>query len=130
MVDKFLGANYISSKLKYRTNVDVASMFLSWSLELGSREDVKWAMRDYIKEDWKYGLESLLAMACPNNNREKRRAEAGERWVLIKDYLCDRGQMEQSVGGEDHKKDKMKSALRKEYFWVGGGHKKEKESKQ
>ncbi|GLJ17294.1 hypothetical protein SUGI_0300180 [Cryptomeria japonica] len=53
----------MASEFRYRTDMDVASIFFVWRLELGSKEDIKWVMHEYIKEEWKFGKASFMAMA-------------------------------------------------------------------
>lgn len=40
MVDVLLGEEYMKSEYKYQTNVDIASLFLAWCLNLGNKQDV------------------------------------------------------------------------------------------
>ncbi|GLJ47261.1 hypothetical protein SUGI_0997990 [Cryptomeria japonica] len=80
----------MNSSFRFRANVDVASIFLAWCLEFGIKEDVKWAMREYIREEGKYGL--------------NMRDEAHDCWSNIKEYLWDREVALEDQEEEDGKK--------------------------
>lgn len=68
-----LGDEYMWRKYRYRTNVDIASMFAVWDFELVGVDRVHWLVSNSVKEDWRGGLEGFIWMVrdgegfvCPN----------------------------------------------------------------
>lgn len=54
------GNVYMNVEYKYRTNVDVASMLLAWSLELGWNKDIKNFIKTYVCGEQCWGLNSFI----------------------------------------------------------------------
>ncbi|GLJ08412.1 hypothetical protein SUGI_0088220 [Cryptomeria japonica] len=116
MVDDLLGDAYIKLEFKYRTNMDIASILFAWCLELGSKEYTQWVMTECVRDEWKYGMESFMAMA-QNGNKEECCAEAQVGWEYINKYLRDREWVEQVFGSNAEQKSK-KLKFKKGAYWL------------
>lgn len=114
-----LGDEYLNAQYRYRTNIDIASLFMAWCLELETSDSIFYLMHNYVKDDWCWSLANLIGMAhqgegfvCPrgdwlhvgklipplrpfllwtaNGNKEVRRASAQIGLQGIKDFLKSR----------------------------------------
>lgn len=54
---------YTNAQFQYRTNADIATIFLAWCFELESKDMMEWLIRNYVKEEWCVGLERFMGMA-------------------------------------------------------------------
>ncbi|GLJ35936.1 hypothetical protein SUGI_0721060 [Cryptomeria japonica] len=53
---------YLQGQFKYRTNVEVASMFAVWCFKLENKEQVERIVRGCVYEEWCGGFNSFLRM--------------------------------------------------------------------
>ncbi|GLJ42526.1 hypothetical protein SUGI_0881600 [Cryptomeria japonica] len=142
-----LEKEYMELEFRYRTDADLVSMFFAWGLELGTKEDVKWVMRECIKEEWKYWLGAFMAIARPREvfvstsgewlhfidfvpplrrfivwgadmDKEAHQEEAQVGWDYIKDYILSKEWMLQVFGSEDTMKAKKKVVFKMEDYWL------------
>ncbi|GLJ09929.1 hypothetical protein SUGI_0118470 [Cryptomeria japonica] len=58
-----LGEEYLNATFKYRSNIDVASMFTMWCFELELKEIVRWVVENCIREEWRGDFDNLMEMA-------------------------------------------------------------------
>lgn len=67
------GDEYLRGQFKYRTNVEIASLFAAWCFELESKEEVEWIVRGCVREECCGDLDTFWRMTrdgvgfvCPN----------------------------------------------------------------
>lgn len=58
-----LGDEYMRVEFKYRTNMDIASMFTAWAFELLGVDQVHWLISNSVKEEWRGDLTGFIKMA-------------------------------------------------------------------
>lgn len=63
VVNLILGLEYIDGGWKYRTNVDIVSLFMAWCLVLRPILKVREIMNRCVKKEWLGGMEALLGLA-------------------------------------------------------------------
>ncbi|GLJ36814.1 hypothetical protein SUGI_0742610 [Cryptomeria japonica] len=60
-----LGESFLDAVYRYRTNADIASLFLAWCLKLCFKEEVFWIVMQCAREEWCWGLALFMAIARP-----------------------------------------------------------------
>lgn len=55
-----LGNEYMQGKFKYRTNVDIASMFTVWAFEFLGVDRAHWLVLNSVKEEWRCDLAGFI----------------------------------------------------------------------
>ncbi|GLJ23866.1 hypothetical protein SUGI_0453480 [Cryptomeria japonica] len=56
IIELILGEEFLKSEHRNRSNIDIASAFMAWGLELESKEEVLRAMEKCVKLEWRGGI--------------------------------------------------------------------------